>query len=136
MGYACPVCEEPVPDGPHLADHLAFAAVSGDERHEAWLDEHAPGWGDGGTAELAPRVTEHADAVAFDVTTDSTRRDRTGGPEAPRDVGVGGGELDADARRVVEEAAELTRRMQGDERDESGEPVGADGDAGAEGETE
>jgi len=61
MGYACPVCDDPQSDARHLANHLAFTAILGDEAHEAWLDEHAPGWADDGERELAERVADHAE---------------------------------------------------------------------------
>lgn len=60
MGYACPVCDDPQVDARHLANHLAFTAILGREDHEAWLDEHTPGWADEGEAELADRVAVHA----------------------------------------------------------------------------
>jgi hypothetical protein len=66
MGYECPVCGTPQADARHLANHLAFTAVLGREDHEAWLDEHAPGWSEAGEAELAPRVAEHAPETEFD----------------------------------------------------------------------
>ncbi|MEF8843831.1 MAG: DUF5810 domain-containing protein [Haloarculaceae archaeon] len=65
MGYECPVCATPQADARHLANHMAFTAVLGDEEHEAWLDEHAPGWAEAGEAELAPRVAEHAPEGEF-----------------------------------------------------------------------
>jgi hypothetical protein len=65
MGYACPVCEAPQQDAGHLANHLAFTAMLGDEDHEAWLDEHAHGWADQGERELANRVVEHAEETEF-----------------------------------------------------------------------
>jgi len=65
MGYECPVCATPQADASHLANHMAFTAVLGDEEHEAWLDEHAPGWSEAGEAELAPRVAEHAPEGEF-----------------------------------------------------------------------
>lgn len=65
MGYECPVCATPQADARHLANHMAFTAVLGDEAHEAWLDEHAPGWGEAGEAELAPRIAEHAPEREF-----------------------------------------------------------------------
>jgi hypothetical protein len=65
MGYECPVCATPQADARHLANHMAFTAVLGDAEHEAWLDEHAPGWGEAGEAELAPRVAEHAPEGEF-----------------------------------------------------------------------
>ncbi|WP_266074833.1 DUF5810 domain-containing protein [Haladaptatus caseinilyticus] len=60
MGFACPVCATPQSDGKHLANHLAFAAILGDDEHETWLDEHAPGWSEESPDELASRVTEYA----------------------------------------------------------------------------
>ena len=61
MGYACPVCDDPQSDARHLANHLAFTAILGDDEHEAWLDEHAPGWADEGEGELAERVAVDAE---------------------------------------------------------------------------
>jgi len=113
MGYACPVCDEHVPDADHLADHLAFAAVTGDDAHEDWLDEHAPGWGEGGTDELAPRVTDHAERVEFDVATEPVEHDHAHGHGGGHG-GAAGGALDADAQRILDDAAEMTRRMRDD----------------------
>ncbi|GGM70294.1 hypothetical protein J2752_001839 [Halarchaeum rubridurum] len=130
MGYACPVCDEHVPNAEHLADHLAFAAVTGDDAHESWLDEHAPGWETGGTEELAPRVTEHAETVEFEVDTHPAGEhghDHGGGSGARgggAGAGSGAGALDAEAQRILEEAAEMTREMQRD-------GDGAEDDSGA-----
>ncbi|CCQ33433.1 hypothetical protein HLRTI_000369 [Halorhabdus tiamatea SARL4B] len=63
MGYACPVCEAPQVDARHLANHLAFTALLGDDDHEAWLEEHAPGWDQEDDEGLAALVVEHATAV-------------------------------------------------------------------------
>ena len=87
MGYACPVCETPHPDGEHLANHLAFTALLGREDHEAWLDTHAPGWEDEGPDELADRVVEAVPETefpqVFDDTSDSHDHDhRDPPPEA------------------------------------------------------
>lgn len=65
MGYACPVCETPQTDARHLANHLAFTAMLGNEDHESWLAEHAPGWDKEGEDELAERVASEAKEVAF-----------------------------------------------------------------------
>jgi hypothetical protein len=65
MGYECPVCATPQADARHLANHMAFTAVLGDDDHEAWLDEHAPEWAEAGEAELAPRIAEHAPEGEF-----------------------------------------------------------------------
>lgn len=128
MGYACPVCDEHVPDAEHLADHLAFAAVTGDDAHESWLDEHAPGWEEGGTEDLAPRVTDPAETVDFEVDTHPAEGhahdhgDRGG-------AGAGGEALDAEAQRILQEAAEMTREMTGGPSESDGPP---DGRAGSE----
>ncbi|GGN05937.1 DUF5810 domain-containing protein [Halarchaeum nitratireducens] len=123
MGYACPVCDEHVPDAEHLADHLAFAAVTGDDAHESWLDEHAPGWESGGTEDLAPRVTAHAETVDFDVDTHPVEghdhdhdHARGGGSGARGGAGAARGALDDEAQRILEEAAEMTREMTGDDQ--------------------
>ncbi|MBP2251942.1 hypothetical protein J2754_002279 [Halarchaeum solikamskense] len=119
MGYACPVCDEHVPDAEHLADHLAFAAVTGDDAHESWLDEHAPGWESGGTEDLAPRVTAHAETVDFDVDTHPVEghdHARGGGSGAQGGAGAARGALDDEAQRILEEAAEMTREMTGDDQ--------------------
>ena len=65
MGYACPVCEDPQADGTHLANHLAFTALTGGADHEAWLDDHADGWGQLGETELAAVVAEEAEETTF-----------------------------------------------------------------------
>jgi hypothetical protein len=65
MGFACPVCSDPQADGGHLANHLAFTAMLGDEAHEAWLEEYAPGWAETGEAELADVVVDHVEETEF-----------------------------------------------------------------------
>jgi hypothetical protein len=78
MGYACPVCEEPQQDAEHLANHLAFQAMTHADDHESWLDEHAPDWAIGGPADLAPRVADLAREVAYEVVFDDTTDGRAG----------------------------------------------------------
>lgn len=117
MGYACPVCDEHVPDAEHLADHLAFAAVTGDETHESWLDGHAPGWEEGGTDDLAPRVTEYAEEIEFEVDThpvEGHSHEHGGRGGTDGGAGAGVGSLDTEAQHIVEEAVEMTREMQRD----------------------
>ena len=75
MGYACPVCETPQSDAEHLANHLAFTAMLGDDDHEAWLDDHAPNWDEAGEAELAARVEEYGKEVGFPQVFDDTSPD-------------------------------------------------------------
>jgi|GEM_PF-132283 len=79
MGYVCPVCEDPQADAEHLANHLAFTAMLGNDDHEAWLDEHAPEWADANPAELAPRVAEHAEETDFPQVFEDTTEGGVGG---------------------------------------------------------
>jgi hypothetical protein len=72
MGYACPVCDEPQQDAEHLANHLAFQAMTHGDDHESWLDEHAPDWASGGPADLAPLVAGHASEAEYEVVFDDT----------------------------------------------------------------
>jgi hypothetical protein len=65
MGYACPVCSDPQADAGHLANHLAFTAMLGDDDHEVWLDEHAPGWNRMGEAELADALVDQLEETEF-----------------------------------------------------------------------
>lgn len=67
MAYACPVCGEPQVDAVHLADHLAFTAIAGDDAHEAWLDETVGEWGDRSREDLAEAVVDHADETDFPI---------------------------------------------------------------------
>jgi hypothetical protein len=114
MGYACPVCEEPQADAGHLANHLAFTALTGGDDHEEWLDEHVPEWGDYGEDELAAEVVELAEETEFPF--------EAGGHDHEHDHGHGvdpqqarqraTGELDDEAAEILEEARELTEEMQ------------------------
>jgi len=138
MGYACPVCETPQTDARHLANHLAFTAMLGDDDHEAWLDDHTPGWADAGENDLADRVVEHAESAEypqmFQDTTGHDHRDhdsdeprpgelfeddRDGAPSRTRGPGTRGGEdLDSETAAAVEKAREMTRHA--NEEDGSG----------------
>ncbi|WP_380675398.1 DUF5810 domain-containing protein [Salinigranum sp. GCM10025319] len=94
MGYACPVCDEPQRDAEHLANHLAFQAMTHGDDHESWLDEHAPDWASGGPADLAPLVAEHAPETEYEVVfEDTTEAD---GPDELYDPDLQG-ELDEHA---------------------------------------
>ena len=75
MGYACPVCETPHPDAEHLANHLAFTALLGDDDHEAWLESQFPEWEEAGERELADRVEEHAKEVEYPQVFEDTTHD-------------------------------------------------------------
>ncbi|MFP9059602.1 DUF5810 domain-containing protein [Natrialbaceae archaeon A-chndr2] len=124
MGYVCPVCTAGVADGRQLADHLAVTASLGREDHRAWLETHAPDWGDSTPAELAERVTEYATELDLPVSDDAPEGP-AGRPQGPRledalaeqSTGPGRGDLTGDAQSILEEAMELTREMeQSDER--------------------
>ena len=144
MGHACPVCETPHPDAEHLANHLAFTAMLGDDDHEAWLDDHAPGWSEQGEDELAERVEEHVKEVGFpqvfddtversstsnrtwsDDTTpdhDEPRRDDLFEDELERANARGRGSmtsgadaLGGDAQQILQEAQQMTEQMLDDE---------------------
>ncbi|WP_136688730.1 DUF5810 domain-containing protein [Halorhabdus amylolytica] len=150
MGYACPVCEAPQADAKHLADHLAFTALLGDDEHEIWLEEHAPGWAEEDDAGLAERVVGEAEEVDLPVAGDD--HDHTGIPnstafqDSSHEPGIAfdaltEGEgvrananrpLDDEAQAALREAYELTR-----ERRERAARQRDDGDVSADaGETE
>jgi hypothetical protein len=136
MGYACPVCEAPQADGEHLANHLAFSALLGHDDHGDWLDDNAPDWGEDDPDELAERVTPLAESVEYPAVFDDTTGERpdvdladgdlegghdhvhshahgTSGPQqAP-----GPGQLDAEAREILDEARRLTEGAE-DDRDD------------------
>ncbi|WP_226011894.1 DUF5810 domain-containing protein [Halomicrobium salinisoli] len=162
MGYACPVCEDPQADAEHLANHLAFTAMTGGGDHEEWLDERVPEWGEMGESELADVVVEYAEEEEFpQVFEESGVRDHDhgGGHQHGHDHGHGGaggidetaarargsGEMDDDAQEILREAQRLTEEMREEAADaddaEGGDNDGAaDGDGAAddrgEGETE
>ncbi|KOX93533.1 hypothetical protein AMS69_06300 [Haloarcula rubripromontorii] len=134
MGYACPVCDDPQADDVHLANHLAFTAMTGGDDHEAWLDERVPGWGQLGEAELSTEVVEYAEVTEFpQVFEDTVDRSDDG---HSHDHGHGHSDLPQGADRhrgsnalsdhdseVLAEARDLTREMLRESDDES------DGDA-------
>ncbi len=142
MGYACPVCSDPQADAGHLANHLAFTAILGDDDHETWLEEHAPRWAEMNERELAATVTDHVEETDFP----QLFEDTAGGLESESDLedppsersgalfeerdhgdahahhhGRGGGgfdtsgPMDEETERILEEAKAMTRRMLGDE---------------------
>ena len=142
MGYACPVCDDPQQDAEHLANHLAFQAMTHGDDHESWLDEHTSNWADGGPADLAPQVAAVAEETEYEVVFDDTAPDPGDGterydPDLQGESGHGhdhsqthdhgrpetrGGDVDTaglgpEARQVVEDARELTREMLGDGTD-------------------
>jgi len=136
MGYACPVCDDPQADAGHLANHLAFTAMTGGDDHEAWLDERVPGWGQLGEAELSEEVVEYAEETEFPQVFEDTV-DRSGGGHDHDHEGPGHDDLPQGASRhrgknalrdrdseVLAEARELTRAML-DEDDEGDASDGA-----------
>jgi hypothetical protein len=157
MGYACPVCATPQRDGEHLANHLAFTAMTHGDDHETWLDDNVPEWSSAGPDELAPRVTELAEETPYETVFEDTVHDHAPGSHdhghdqsglfgddagTPGRVDVadaaGGGELDADARAVFEEAQALTRQMLESDDEEGDADTGsraddADTDGGGDG---
>jgi hypothetical protein len=137
MGYACPVCEEPQADLGHLANHVAFTAMTGGEDHEQWLDEHVSGWGQLGESELADELVELAEETAFPF--DDVDEHDHAGHDHGHDAGVdteqararASGHLDDEAEDILREARELTEEMQepgtdSDTDDETDESAGAD----------
>ncbi|PSP95012.1 hypothetical protein BRC91_03125 [Halobacteriales archaeon QS_4_62_28] len=119
MGYACPVCEEPQADAGHLANHLAFTAITSSGDHEEWLDEHAPEWGQLGETELAENVAEYAEETEFpQVFEESGVEDHAVDTRQAR--ARGSGELDEEAASILAEARELTEQMESsDDEDET-----------------
>lgn len=162
MGFACPVCGVPQSDREHLANHLAFTALLGDDEHESWLDDRAPGWADQGPDELAPRIVDHVEETEFpqvfedtvgglEESTPDSLEERSGmlfedegfGDDQPHDHQHGHGparagdlsaEMDPETEAIVEEAREMTREMlrEADEGGEDGGEDDADGDEGGE----
>jgi hypothetical protein len=141
MGYACPVCSDPQADAGHLANHLAFTAILGDDDHEAWLDERAPGWADMGERELASTVSERVEEIEFpqlfedtagglDAEPEESPAERSGALFGDHDHDHGHSHstpstdsspepADEETEQILEEARELTRRMLDDEEDAS-----------------
>lgn len=135
MGYACPVCSDPQADAGHLANHLAFSAILGDDEHESWLDEHAPGWGEMGEDELAETLGEKLEEAEFpelfedtvgglDDSSDDPLSERSGAlfeEDHGHDHGGSHSEhggfvdtsepMDEETEEILEEAKKMTRRM-------------------------
>ncbi|MEF8777965.1 MAG: DUF5810 domain-containing protein [Natronomonas sp.] len=140
MGYACPVCSDPQADAGHLANHLGFTAILGEDDHEAWLDEHAPGWSEMSEDELAEIVSEHVEETDFpqlfedtvgglDSTPSEPLADRSGalfenshGSKHQHEHTEHGsidtsGPMDEETVEILEEAKEMTREMLEDGED-------------------
>ena len=136
MGYACPVCEEPQADLGHLANHLAFTAMTGGDDHERWLDEHVPEWGQLGESELAEELVELAEETDFpfdDVdehSHDHTGHEHAGGQhqiDTEQARARASGDLDDEAEAILSEAREMTEQMREDGAGSADEQT--DGDA-------
>ncbi|SDF43358.1 DUF5810 domain-containing protein [Halorientalis regularis] len=151
MGYACPVCEDPQADAEHLANHLAFTALLGDDDHEAWLDDHAPDWDQADADALAATVTEIAEETDYpQVFEDTVEHDhdheRSGALFEDESRAVERGRerasqmtgLDDEDEEILEEAREMTRQMQDgeDERSESSDFVSGAEPPASEGESD
>lgn len=157
MAYACPVCAEPQVDAVHLADHLAFTAIVGDDAHEAWLDETVGEWGDRSREDLAAAVVDHAEETDFPIDIDDedvgrAERGVRGHDHGGEGVGHSRGERpsqrppaadappadtpaadapsadDETVEDVLDEAREYTRRMQGDDGSDDDASAGDDAD--------
>ena len=146
MGYACPVCEIPHQDATHLANHLAFTALTHGDDHEAWLDDHVTGWVEHGEAGLAAEVAEAAPEVEYDQVFEDTvhgggSRHRHHHADRPKRAGPGSsthinpdvaaaagrGTLDEEARAVLDDALALTAAMlDEDDTDDESEPDRSD----------
>lgn len=132
MGYVCPVCDEPQVDAEHLANHVAFTAILRSGPHEAWLNEHVPGWNELGPEELGPELADRAETVEMAVEAIDEEPVDDAQMAAARRRGSGQEQLSERDRAVLEEARELTRKMMEDEdtadtpAESSGDPDDAD----------
>lgn len=146
MGYLCPVCEEPFGDATGCANHLAVTAILHGGPHERWLadavDDRFEGVDDW---EAVPRA-DLADIVA-DCAAETTDHDHPGdhthpvgenaeavahGQPAITESSAETAQLDADARAVLSEARDLTRRMQARGPDDADRTASDSADEGKE----
>jgi hypothetical protein len=140
MGYRCPVCDDPQPDGEHLANHVAFTGLLGDDDHEKWLDETVPSWSEMDPDSLSDVLIEEVPEVDLgDIETDAARP--PGRPEIDSHARrTGDQEVDPETAAALEEARELTRQMEGtpedshEESENDGETNAPKGDGDSEGE--
>ena len=144
MGYLCPVCAEPFGDAAACANHLAVTAILHGEDHEAWLadavaeradeavDDTADDWESVPRSELAELVADRAEETtdhdhpgehSHTHPVDGSHEEATQGGPAITESQAETARLDADAQAILDEARELTDRMQqrgpGDEGKES-----------------
>jgi len=132
MGYLCPVCAEPFGDAAACANHLAVTAILHGEDHEAWLadavdgradeavDDTADDWESVPRSELAELVADRAEETtdhdhpgehSHTHPVDGSEEATQGGP-AITESQAETARLDADAQAILDEARELTDRMQ------------------------
>lgn len=126
MGFACPVCEIPQQDDEHLANHLALTALLHGDDHEDWLNEHVPNWSTYGPDDLAELVVDHAPDADFTPVFEDTTTDHDShgirNPDLAKYAAAGMGHMDPEAKRILEEAHELTKRMyRSDDSDDTNE---------------
>ncbi|SEW17850.1 DUF5810 domain-containing protein [Natrinema salifodinae] len=134
MGYACPVCDAEEADAEHLANHLAITASLGREEHREWLEERAPDWGDCSPAELGDIVSRHAEEIdtpdfegtGHDHAHEPGRPDSLEAGIARQSQRPGRGTMTAEAEQVLEEARELTQRMEADADEDDSEGTDTD----------
>jgi len=133
MGYACPVCDLPQHDAEHLANHLAVTALTHGDDHEAWLDDHAPGWVEESPASLGDRVAPHADETDHETVFEDTTG-RGGGHDDHDPVDGAAPAPDAEAAQAaLAEARRMRAEVVGEGGDGASEAEGeADADAGPE----
>jgi hypothetical protein len=113
MGYRCPVCATPTPDGEHLANHLAMTALLHDDEHAVWLDEHAPDWTDEDPAGLGERVTEFVPEADLDL---GTGTEPVASFESALAAQSGEGRAsDPATQAALEQAREWTAQLHGDD---------------------
>lgn len=137
MGYLCPVCAEPFGDAAACANHLAVTAILHGEDHDAWLadavDERAEAavddWESVPRVELAEIVADRAEETtdhdhpgehSHTHPVDGSHEGPTQGGPAIIESKAETAQLDADARAILEEARELTERMQQRGHDDEG----------------
>lgn len=137
MGYLCPVCAEPFGDAAACANHLAVTAILHGEDHDAWLadavDERAEAavddWESVPRVELAEIVADRAEETtdhdhpgehSHTHPVDGSHEGPTQGGPAITESKAETAQLDADARAILEEARELTERMQQRGHDDEG----------------
>jgi hypothetical protein len=136
MGYLCPVCEEPFGDETQCANHLAVTAILHGGPHEAWLaeavderDDAIDDWESVSRADLAGIVAEQAEESTDhdhpgdhghthpvdgeDPHAQAGTTDHLSGTDGQSAITESGTEqLDGEAQAILNEARELTRKMQ------------------------